>query len=360
MVRISFILIFCLITGSCAQTAQVVQQNTPEKTPKNIILLVGDGMGLSQISASFYFSDQPSNFERFPIVGLIKTSSSAELITDSAAAATAFASGIKSYNGAIGVDPGKNAVPTIVERVSEIGYDTGVVSTSAVVHATPASFYAHVEKRSMYDEIAAFIPRSTLDFVAGGGSQFFVDRADKRNLYDDLRSNGFQVHTESMPAKVSAGKHVILLAENAMPKMLEGRGDFLPNATSLAIDRLSQNKNGFFLMVEGSQIDWGGHSNEADYLISELLDFDKTIARALDFAMKDGETLVIVTADHETGGFTLAPEEGNYDKIKPAFSTGSHSATLIPVFAFGPGAETFSGIYENTEIYHKMMSLLTD
>ena len=139
---------------------------------------------------------------------------------------------------------------------------------------------------------------------------------------------------------------------------MEGRGDFLTDASMKGIECLSKNEKGFFLMIEGSQIDWGGHANDADYLISEMLDFDKTLGAVLDFAKTNGETLVVVTADHETGGFTLAPNESNYNEIAPSFSTGGHSATMIPVLAFGPGSETFTGIYENTEIYHKIMALL--
>jgi alkaline phosphatase len=142
-----------------------------------------------------------------------------------------------------------------------------------------------------------------------------------------------------------------------MPTMLEGRGDFLPNATKTAIESLSENPKGFFLMVEGSQIDWGGHDNDAAYLIAEQLDFEKTIGVVLDFAKQNGETLVIVTADHETGGFTLATDNGDYSKIKPVFSTTGHSATLIPHFAEGPGRDLFGGIYENTEVFHKIKSL---
>jgi len=143
-----------------------------------------------------------------------------------------------------------------------------------------------------------------------------------------------------------------------MPKKLDGRGDFLPDATQLALQSLSTNKNGFFLMVEGSQIDWGGHANEADYVVTELLDFEKTMGVVLDFAKSNGETLIIVTADHETGGYTLASDGDNYNKIKGVFSTDGHSATMVPVFSYGPGSEVFGGIYENTEIYHKIKQLL--
>ncbi|MFT6687827.1 MAG: alkaline phosphatase, partial [Saprospiraceae bacterium] len=171
------------------------------------------------------------------------------------------------------------------------------------------------------------------------------------------KTKGFDVITDQLPTTVSDKKQAILLAKDEMPKMLDGRGDFLPNATKLALDALSKNEEGFFLMVEGSQIDWGGHANDADYLISELIDFDNAMGVALDFAKQNGETLVIVTADHETGGFTLASDEDDYNKIKPVFSTGGHSATMVPVFAKGPSENVFGGIYENTEIYTKMYSL---
>lgn len=328
------------------------------KKPKNIILLIGDGMGLSQVSSSLFFNDQPSNFERFSTIGLIKTSSANDVITDSAAGATAFSAGIKTYNGAIGVDTDTIPVPTLLEEVSKKGLSTGLIATSSIVHATPASFYAHVKLRRQYDDIAAFMPTSEVDFFAGGGQKFFNNRKDGRNLYSELENNGFQVYTDKLPATISEKKEAILLAEDGMPKKIDGRGDFLPEATQLALEKLAKEENGFFLMVEGSQIDWGGHANDADYLIGELIDFDKTIGVALDFAKINEETLVIVTADHETGGFTLTSDEGDYNKIKPTFSTSGHSSTMIPVFAKGPGAEYFNGIYENTEIYHKMKQLL--
>lgn len=353
-----FLLLALLSSPIFSQSFQSADKNSELKMPKNVILLIGDGMGLSEVSASFYYGDSISNFERFEVIGLIKTSSSAELITDSAAGATAFACGVKTYNGAIGVDPEGKEVPTLVEILSEQGYSTGVISTSSVVHATPASFYAHVIQRRMYDAIAEFIPKSELDFVAGGGSKFFIERNDQKNLYQELRENGFEVHTENLPKETSGKKQSIILAEDGMPKMINGRGDFLPKATHLGINHLSKNKNGFFLMIEGSQIDWGGHSNDTDYLIGEVLDFDETIGVALDFAAENGDTLVIVTADHETGGFTLGPDGNSYNAINPTFATDSHSATLIPVFAFGPGASQFNGIYENSEIFHKIMALI--
>lgn len=334
--------------------------STSTKKVKNIILLIGDGMGLSQVSASQFYNKKTSNFERFPVIGLTKTSSASDLITDSAAAATAFASGIKTYNGALGVNTDTLAVKTIVEEISKIGISTGIISTSSIVHATPAAFYTHTKNRSMYEDIATQLVSSDIDFFAGGGITYFNDRKDKINLILELEKKGFSINTESLPKNtkpVFNKKQGYLLASNGMPKMLDGRGEFLTNATKLAIESLSSNEEGFFLMIEGAQIDWGGHDNDAEYLISELIDFDNTIGVALDFAKLNGETLVIVTADHETGGFTLAQDNGDYNKIKPVFSTGGHSATMIPVFAKGPNADDFGGIYENTAIYNKMKSL---
>lgn len=329
-----------------------------EAQPKNIILLIGDGMGLSEISVAQFYSETPSNFDQFNTIGLIKTSSSKQLITDSAASATAFACGVKSYNGAIGVDDDKKPLRNIVDYVSNQGMASGLISTSSIVHATPAAFYAHVDSRRKYEEIATFLPNSEIDFFAGGGLKFFNDRKDDKNLLSTLNKNGFEVTTDKLPGETSSKKQAILLAEDAMPKMLEGRGNFLSLATATAIRHLEKNQNGFFLMIEGSQIDWGGHANDADYLVSELLDFDRAIGVALAYAKKNKDTLVIVTADHETGGFTLAADGSNYNKIEMKFSTGGHSATMIPIFAKGPGEDNFKGVYENTEVYTKMVSSL--
>lgn len=355
---------FLLLSTSCV-SVQVSDNaistiSSEVKKPKNIILLIGDGMGLSQVSAAIYYKDGKPNFERFSTIGLSKTSSASELVTDSAAGATVFSTGIKTYNGAIGVDKDTIAVPTIVEQLSKHGFATGIVATSSIQHATPASFYAHVKSRRLYEEITEFAPNSGVNFFAGGGLKYFNNRKDGKDLLATMRAKGYEVITDHLPTTPSEKNELILLAKDAMPKMSEGRGDFLPNATKLALEKLSKNEKGFFLMVEGSQIDWGGHDNDTDYLIQELLDFDKTIGVALDFAKQNGETLIIVTADHETGGFTLASDGKDYNKIKSSFSTTGHSGTMVPVFAEGPGASLFNGIYESIEVYHKMMALIEE
>ena len=335
------------------------QTPVSSKKPKNIIMLIGDGTGLSEVSATLFYGDKISHFERFPTVGLIKTSSSSELITDSAAGATAFANGIKTYNGAIGIAPDSTAIKNIVSLVSEKGMTTGLIATSSITHATPACFFAHSKSRNNHEEIANFLPTSEIDFFAGAGLKYFNKIKDSIDLLKIFKENGFSIDTTSLK-EIDSQKVGYLLAEKSMPKMQEGRGDFLSNASLLAIKHLSKNKKGFFLMIEGSQIDWGGHDNDGEYLIAELLDFNKTIGAVLDFATKDIDTLVIVTADHETGGFTLSATVKDYNTLTPTFSTRGHSAAMVPVFAYGPGAENFGGIYENTEIFYKIMKLVKE
>ena len=334
-----------------------------------MILLIGDGTGLSQISSAFYFKETTPNYARFKHIGLIITSSSKQDITDSAAGATAFACGIKTYNGAIGVADDSTKVENIIEIISSKNIKSGLISTSSITHATPACFYAHNISRNSEEEIALDLVQSDIDFFAGGGTGFFNNRKDGKNLLNKLKEKGFSIDTTALSdvsALQSYSKAAYLLAQDAMPTILKGRGDFLSDATELAIQFLSKDKDNsnFFLMVEGSQIDWGGHANDGAYLLSELFDFDDAIGKALDFAEKDGNTLVIVTADHETGGFTLAStikkaedgsEYSDYAEISMTFSTNGHSATLVPVFAYGPGAEEFIGIYENTEIFEKIL-----
>jgi alkaline phosphatase len=358
----TFLSLTWLLCGAITTAAQAPIQ--PDRPPKNVILLIGDGMGLAQVSTAFFYQDKPSNFERFPVTGLIETSSSSDKITDSAAGATAFSAGVSTYNGAIGVDPNEKPVPTLVEILSEEGLSTGLVATSSITHATPASFYAHVASRNSQDDIAKQLLTSEVDFFAGGGTDFFVNREDKINYYDSAAAYGFKIDTTELSAAGNRSldqRYGYLLAPDGMPRMLDDRGNFLPEATQQAVDYLSQNEAGFFLMVEGSQIDWGGHANDAQYIITEVLDFDQALGVALDFAEKDGNTLVVVTADHETGGFALSASGqksgsgSDYNELNGTFSTGGHTATLIPVFAYGPGAEAFGGIYKNTEIFHKIM-----
>ena len=327
--------------------------------PKNVILVIGDGTGINQISALEYYKADPVYYEDFPIIGLSKISSTS-LITDSAAAATAMACGEKTYNKGIGVNAQGEDLLNLTELMSQKGGSSGLIATSSITHATPASFYAHHTDRNDHEIIASFLPEANIGFFAAAGLKYFNDRNDKVNLIDTLVQNGFTIETATLKAYPEAKKLGYLLADKDMPTMIGGRGPFLEDASKLAIDHLSKNEQGFFLMVEGSQVDWGGHDNDFDYMISELIDLDNTLGSLMAYARKDQNTLIVVTGDHATGGLALSTDNGDYNTIKPSFSSTSHNADWIPVFAYGPGAELFSGVYENNMIFHKIKALLSD
>ena len=352
-----------MLFSTCSKP-EVDSINASNKTPeiRNVILLIGDGMGVTQISAGMYMNGNTLNLERCKVVGLHKPSASNSLVTDSAAGATAFACGKKTYNGAIAVGPDMMPIKTILEYAEEKGLATGLVATSTITHATPASFIAHVEQRSMMEEIAADFMKTEVDIFIGGGKKFFDNRSDNRNLSDELRAKGYfisdfvteDLETISFPIDKNIG---YFTANNNPLPAYQGR-DYIKVATEKAINYLDQkSKDGFFLMVEGSQIDWGGHANNSDYIITEMIDFDKAVKAALDFAEKDGHTLVVITADHETGGYAINTGS-KMDSLVTAFTTDYHTADLIPVFAFGPNASEFGGIYENTAIFDKIMNAL--
>lgn len=368
MTTIFRVLVLTLLLAGCATPAPNPSPSNdlrPQQKAKNVILLIGDGMGLTQISAGMYMNNNRLELERMPVVGLHKSYASNNLVTDSAAGATAFACGIKTYNGAIAVDPDTNAVGTILEEAEQRGLASGLVTTSTIVHATPASFVTHVKQRRMYEEIAAGFLDTEVDFFIGGGKKFFDRReGDDRNIYAELEEKGYLVsdyfQKKLKRVKPDYTKNFAYFTADADPlPVLQGR-DYLQPASKLAAEFLDQHdteNKGFFLMIEGAQIDWGGHANNSDYIVSEMIDFDGTIGAILDFAEKDGETLVIVTADHETGGYAINPGS-KFGRIEPAFTSDYHTAALIPVFAYGPGSELFAGIYENTAIYTKMRRAL--
>lgn len=322
---------------------------------KNIILLIGDGMGTSQLYAGLTANKGVLNLMQFPYSGFSITTSTSNYITDSAAGATALSTGKKTYNGAIGVDSAGNKLTTILEIAEEIGKGTGLVSTSSVTHATPASFIAHQANRGMQEEIAADFLKTDIDVFIGGGKKYFEKRKDSLNLLVNLEQGGYTVVDNIMEIEdCKADKIAGFIGDEHGEKMPE-RGEALTISTKKALEVLSHKMNGFFLMVEGSMIDWGGHANNVEYITREMLDFDKAVGAALEFAMKDKNTLVIVTADHETGGLAISDGDMNTGFIRGTFTTNKHTGVMVPVFAFGPGAEKFGGIYDNTEIFHKMM-----
>lgn len=344
--------------GGSFYPVQKYEQVVSKKKPRNIILFIGDGMGIAQIYASMTANGGSLFLQNFINCGFSKTYSSSDYITDSAAGGTALSSGVKTYNGAIGVAPDKTPVPSIRELAGKKGLKTGLVSTSAINHATPASFIAHQASRGSYEDIAADFLKSDIDVFIGGGRKSFENRKDGRNLSMELKDKGYQVlYNINDIRKVTSGKLAGFTAEEHDAPMPE-RGEVLVPATETAISLLSQGKKGFFLMVEGSQIDFLAHNNNAPGVIMETLDFDRAIGSALAFAAKDKQTLIIVTADHETGGMTINGGNNKNGDITAKFSSPEHTGVCVPVFAFGPGADQFGGFMENTDIAKKMMRLL--
>lgn len=342
-----------------------VQQLPPAEqvTARNIIFLIGDGMGLGQISATLYANNNRLALEQFTHIGFQKTYSVNDLITDSAAGATAFACGVKTYNGAIGLTADSASCETILEELRDKGYATGLVATATIVHATPAAFGAHQPIRVFYEEIAQDLATSNIDYLVGGGKRYFDRREnDDRNLIEEMEDNNYYVTTylehelkDLVPSPMS---RFCYFAADKHPLPKSAGRDYFPKAVALGVSYLSRRSDkGFFLMSEGSMIDWGGHSNDEGLVIEETLDFDKAVKEALNFARRNKETLVVVTADHEAGGMSIN-RGSDLGYINAQFTTNGHTAAMVPVFAYGPGAELFDGIYENTEIYYKMRKAL--
>ncbi len=339
--------------------AQTFDKISQENKPENIILLIGDGMGLAHIHAGLTVNRGQLNLLRFKCIGFSKTYSEPDYVTDSGAGGTALATGKKTYNGAIGVDKDTVPVKSILEYAEAEGMSTGLVSITAITHATPASFIAHNKNRNDYEGIAADFIKTDIDVFIGGGWENFATRKDGQNLLYDLKNKGYQVILSLDSIRnIREGKLAGFTAPLHNPSKAEGRGDMLPAATQTALNILNNNNKGFFLMVEGSQIDWAAHSNDGANVAEEVIDFDKAIGVALDFAQTNPKTLVIVTADHETGGLAILDGDYSSGMIRTHFATSDHTGVMVPVFACGPGAQLFQGIQENIDIFSKMMHLL--
>lgn len=328
-------------------------------TPTNIILLIGDGMGLTQITSGMYANGNKTILENFENIGLAKTHSFKNLITDSAASGTAIACGEKTYNGVLGINHKNKSIPSIINYCSSYGYKTALLSTSSIIHATPASFYSNVDSRNEYENIALQLLQSDVNYFIGGGKKYFTKRKDKKNILVD--NNPYFMVDNLKDFSVSESDKVgYLTYEKEPPKKSQGRTPSLPKMLSTLLDRFNEQNVPFFVMAEGSQIDWGGHANNTSYVISEFDEFEETIQIAYNFAIKNKNTLVIITADHETGGMTLSGGDISKKMVKSKFNTRGHSATMVPVFAYGPFSEKFRGIYENTAIFHKMKTAVSE
>lgn len=379
MKKFLFLSVLLLISTSCqnpdnSENTEVMpvatsDSETPEllplvegKTVKNIIFLIGDGTGLAQITSGQYALVGPDgllHMQTMPVTGFVKTHSSDNLITDSASGATAYSCGLKTYNGAIAVNPDKEACKTILELAEEMGLSTGLIATSSITHATPASFASHVESRSMEEEIAVQLLSSGAEVMLGGGFEFFSSqyRSDSLDLISQAEEAGYQLLRNGEELDNSDAGMLLGLFANDGLERAEGEPS-TQAMTSKALDILSRDEDGFFLMIEGSQIDWGGHGNDTDYVLNEVEDFDAAVKTALDFARQDGQTLVVITADHETGGMTLQRQRAEGDSLEIYWTTGYHTGIPVPLMAYGPQATEFMGWRDNTYVGKRMAELL--
>ena len=355
MKRLIFGLLVCgaVLMGGCG--------GRQERAPKNVILIVGDGMGVAQVYASVVAErGNNSAFLRFPYTGFSRTYSLNKYRTDSSAGGTALTTGRKVDNYHVNWGPDSSRYQTIFDDAVAHGQSTGFVVTSDVLDATPASTYGHVPYRKMYDTLSLQLAQCDHTVMVGGGYKYFLpeNRNDGLAPLDTLAARGCTVVRSLDSLLAFDGQRVAGLLYDGDPLTAPDRGDVLRPAAMKAISMLNRNPKGFAMMIEGSQIDWACHNNDSAYLRAELADFEVMLHAVLDWAEQDGNTLVVVTADHETGGLTLPDGDIEQGLNTPRFHWGSHTGCMVPVFAYGPGAERFSGIQENTDIPQKIRALM--
>jgi alkaline phosphatase len=347
---------------------------TVRAAPKYVFLFIGDGMGFAHIAAAEAYLGATGgaaglSFTDFSATGAVNTHSANSKITCSAAAATALAAGVKTNNGMIGMDPQKNKLRSIAYDLKDAGYTVGIATSVSIDHATPAAFFASEASRDNYYAIASQIAPSGLDFFAGSGllKPMGVNANGKQeNAYDQISRAGYAIirTREDLAQAQPSGKTVMVQSANQKPESLvmainrKGVSDgwTLADFTRTGIRRLD-NPRGFFFVVEGGQIDWAAHANEGAAMIHEVIDLSESVKIALEFySNRPGETLIIITADHETGGLSVT----KHDNAPPTltWATKGHTGVPVPIFATGAGSETFRGEMDNTDIHKKIRALM--
>lgn len=320
------------------------------KKVKNVILLIPDGTSLPQYYAAFTANKGKLNVFNMKATGYSKTNSSNAYITDSAPGSTAFATGVKTKNTFVGVDSEGKALVQVPDIIAAKGMSSGLISTGDVTDATPADFYAHSDNRNSSEPILKdFVSSKTKILIGGPTSGLSEDnlqkiKTAKIDLYRDLKSVN------------KINNRTLIIDPLASQRITNGRGNWLADAFDLTLNDLKNNKNGFFMMVEASQTDGGGHSNNLEQLVTELLDFDHVVGKAMKFADDNKETLVVVLGDHETGGLTLLDGSLKEGWVFGNFSTNDHTSIPSSVFAYGPNSKEFTGLFENTEIFNKILA----
>ncbi len=344
------------------------KRNTSIERPKNIILLISDGAGLSQLWAAAMANRGQLNVLNMSYTGYLFTGSTDNYHTDSAAGGSALATGVKTRNRYIGVDTTGRPVSNIPDEIAKMGMVSGIVSNDRITGATPSAFYAHVSERNHTDSIARQLLDSKLSLMVGGEHRVFAD-ADSA-LMKELRTKNIDVVYGAEHIAPSQSDRLLVFAQDKVDrewdKLKENQNStqtayrliedvFQPSVSFL--EKRSADE-GFFLMVEGAKIDGGGHSNSLPFTVSEYLSFDRMVGQALQYADTNGETLVLVTSDHETGGLVLLDADKNKGHVLGNFATTDHTGIPVPLMSYGPGAELFQGFLDNTEIAKRIYQLL--
>ncbi len=329
-----------------------------KETPvKNIILMIGDGNGLAQISAGLFGNGGQLNLTQLKNIGLMKTQAADDFTTDSAAGATAFATGQKANNRALGLNPNGDSLANLPEILDRYGFRSGIITTDQLTGATPGAFYAHHSERDDSDQIAAFLPKSKLDLFIGGGkrdfTRFVVDRVE------ELEKAGFTM-IKSLDEILGSGADQIgyFASEESIPSIENSRGDYLLKSAGLATQFLGKNDSPFFLMIESGMIDSGGHANNTSMIVTEMQDFDQAIGEMIRFADQNPGTLVIITADHETGGVSIPQGNVSKKEVELGYYSDDHTGIMVPIFAYGAHSGDFRGVYENTEVFEKIIAIV--
>lgn len=331
------------------------------KKVKNVILMIGDGMSLMHVYTAWAANRGKLWLENAQATGLSKTWAVKKLVTDSGSGGTSLATGVKTVYHAVGVDPEGKPLTSLVDVAKELGKDAGMAVTCRLWDATPCDFCCHNIDRDKEEELVGDYPTSGVDFVFGGGAQKFTNRKDGRDIFKELQKKGYHIsRTLDDFFAYDKNSRIFAVPYDKDTPLPDERGDLLARASMKGISLMNQNKNGFFMMIEGSQLDDYGHFNQLDLLMKETLDFDQTVGEVMKWAAKDGETLVVVTADHETGGLTLVNGNKEEGRVECCFSSKDHTGAMVPVYAFGPGAENFTGIFENTDVFKKIKKLMTE
>lgn len=322
---------------------------------RNVIFLIGDGMGLSQITAAAY-ANCGLTLMNFNYIGLQRNNALGAFTTDSAAGGSALATGERHANRHISMTEEGEAVPSLSDWFRGKGLPVGVVTLGNAVDATPTAFYGHSVERDNADELTRCLLDAPVDLLCGSGIRQFTERGDGIDLIGELSKNYRFVR--SIDEINAAEGRVVCIDERMDEAAEESNLGLLAEATRAAIDKLQERGDkGFFLMVEGAKIDYAGHSRCLPGSVIEMLSFDLAVAEALKFADENGQTLVVVTADHETGGLVLLDGDEQSGRIMGVYTTDDHTPAMLPVFAYGPGADRFCGTYLNTEIARRIREL---